>query len=311
MATGAKITESAAHVAFARHADRASRGHAARPWLASLVLALTVAIGPSAVRADGPIPVGVVDFTSSVGTNWTRRLPELIVDELVNSGLFDVLEREKLGSLASEIDFQAGALVDPSKAVRFGGMSGARLLVTGNIIESGGSSQTSTAYNIRSTVRRHHLKARAEVIDLESGSKIFSRIADSTAVLKQVGLNSTGRGEDSLGPDVAGQLVAAIVENPRIRAMAGDAAPDEPVSVTIESEPEGADVEIDGVYYGNAGGTFEVTPGVHEIVVSRPGFNAWRKKVKVDDGLTFKATLAETVDARVEVKVESNRETSE
>ena len=46
-----------------------------------------------------PIRVIAVDFTSSVGTNYTRRLPELIVDELVNSGDFDVLEREKLTSI--------------------------------------------------------------------------------------------------------------------------------------------------------------------------------------------------------------------
>ena len=275
----------------------------------SFVTALTLAaflLGttPGVARGE-PIPVGVVDFTSSVGTSWTRRLPELIVDELVNSGLFDVLEREKLVSVVQELNFQAGALVDPSKAVQIGGMSGARLLVTGNIVESNASRNTSSAYGVSSTIDRFYLKARLEVVDLESGSKIFSNIADSFAELKKVGPNTVGRGEDSLGPDVAAQLVAAMIDNPRIRDMAGDAAPDEPVTITISSEPEGADVEIDGVYLGNAGGAFEVTPGVHEIVVSRPGFDSWSKKVKVTDGLSFTATLAESVDAKVEVTVEN------
>lgn len=269
-----------------------------------ILAALLLGAAPGAARSE-PIPVGVVDFTSSVGTSWTRRLPELIVDELVNSGLFDVLEREKLVSVVQELNFQAGALVDPSKAVQIGGMSGARLLVTGNIVESNASRNTSSAYGVNSTIDRFYLKARLEVIDLESGSKIFSNIADSFAELKKVGPNTVGRGEDSLGPDVATQLVAAMIDNPRIRDLAGDVAPDEPATITISSEPEGADVEIDGVYFGNAGGTFEVTPGVHEIVVSRPGFDSWSKKVKVTDGLSFTATLAESVDAKVEVKVEN------
>ena len=76
-----------------------------------------------------PIRVIAVDFTSSVGTNYTRRLPELIVDELVNSGDFDVLEREKLTSMARELDFQGGALVAPSRAVQIGSMSGALRVV--------------------------------------------------------------------------------------------------------------------------------------------------------------------------------------
>ena len=285
--------------------DLAVRSARAVSFVPALALAAFLfAAAPGAARSE-PIPVGVVDFTSSVGTSWTRRLPELIVDELVNSGLFDVLEREKLVSVVQELNFQAGALVDPSKAVQIGGMSGARLLVTGNIVESNASRDTSSAYGVSSTIDRFYLKARLEVVDLESGSKIFSNVADSFAELKKVGPNTVGRGEDSLGPDVATQLVAAMIENPRIRDLAGDAVPDEPATITISSEPEGADVEIDGVYLGNAGGSFEVTPGVHEIVVSRPGFDPWSKKVKVTDGLSFTATLAESVDAKVEVKLEN------
>ncbi len=259
------------------------------------------------VQAE-PLRVIAVHFTSSVGTNYTRRLPELIVDELVNSGEFDVLEREKMASLASELSFQAGALVDPGKAVEIGSLSGAQLMITGNIIESSSSSKRGTSYGITSTITRHYLKARIEVIDLTSGSKVFSRIADDTAVLKSTGLNSVGRGEHSVGPNVAVLLVSAMLENKRIRKMievaGGDAAV--PVSIRIDSLPEGADVEIDGVYFGNAGTEFEVSPGVHEIAVSLPGHDVWNKKVKVRDGLSFKATLARTVDSRIEIRVEGS-----
>jgi hypothetical protein len=256
------------------------------------------------VQAQDPIPVGVVDFTSSVATSWNKRLPELLVDQMVNSGLFDVLERGKLDAVVREVEFQAGALVDPANAVQIGGMSGARLLVTGNILENTSSQSTSSAYNIRSTVFRYYLKARAEVIDLETGSKIFSHIADGSAELKKIGLNSTGRGEDSLGPIVAEQLMTALAESPRIQALVGASEEGVSVRITINSMPSGADVEIDGVYYGNAGSTFETTPGVHEILVTLPGYEPWKKKVKVSEGMTFQANLSESVDAKIDIKVE-------
>ena len=264
-------------------------------------------IQPTVANAQSLVPIAVVDFTTSIrNANYTRRLPELIIDELVNSGEFDVLEREKMDSLAGELDFQAGALVDPSKAVQIGGMSGARLIVTGNIIEYGSTKQRSTQYNVTSTVYKYYLKARIEVVDLQSGSKIMSKVADSSATLKKVGLNSVGKGEASLGPDVAKKLVSSIMENKRVRTILDENAPDQPedpISITITSNPPGADVEIDGVYIGNAGGDFETTPGVHEIIISLPGYNVWKKKVLAKAGMAFKANFTEEVDANVKIEI--------
>ena len=144
-----------------------------------------------------------------------------------------------------------------------------------------------------------------EVVDLTTGSKLFSNIADDTAVTKSTGLNTVGRGESTVGPNVARKLVQAMLGHKRIKSMVENAGGGsaEPVVVSINSVPEGADVEIDGVYLGNAGGEFEIGPGVHDIVVSLPGHEVWRKKVKVHSGLTFTATLAKTVDTRIEVDV--------
>ena len=270
----------------------------------SIFLLIAVGSTPKDVLSE-PIRVIAVDFTSSVGSNYTRRLPELIVDELVNSGDFDVLERAKLTSIGRELDFQGGALVDPGKAVQIGSMSGAQLMITGNIVENSQSRKKATSYGITSTVTRHYLKARLEVVDLTTGSKLFSNIADDTAVTKSTGLNTVGRGESTVGPNVARKLVQAMLGHKRIKSMVENAGGGsaEPVVVSINSVPEGADVEIDGVYLGNAGGEFEIGPGVHDIVVSLPGHEVWRKKVKVHSGLTFTATLAKTVDTRIEVDV--------
>ena len=185
-----------------------------------IAIFLLTAVGsiPKDVLSE-PIRVIAVDFTSSVGSNYTRRLPELIVDELVNSGDFDVLERAKLTSIGRELDFQGGALVDPGKAVQIGSMSGAQLMITGNIVENSQSRKKATSYGITSTVTRHYLKARLEVVDLTTGSKLFSNIADDTAVTKSTGLNTVGRGESTVGPNVARKLVQAMLGHKRIKSM--------------------------------------------------------------------------------------------
>ena len=73
--------------------------------------ALCVVTGSnSAVRAsEALIPIAVVDFTSSTHTPYRLSLPEFVVDELVNSGEFDVLERDKLRTVAREVGFQTSA----------------------------------------------------------------------------------------------------------------------------------------------------------------------------------------------------------
>ena len=102
------------------------------------VLCVVLAGVSPAQTSEGPIPVAVVDFTASRDTPYRLSVPEFVVDELVNSGAFDVLERDKLDTVVGEIGFQTGAgLVRPDSAVQMGLMLGARLVVTGHIIDHG------------------------------------------------------------------------------------------------------------------------------------------------------------------------------
>src|SRR5208282_1460824 len=48
-------------------------------------------------------------------------------------------------------------------------------------------------------------------------------------------------------------------------------------SLSIDSTPPGADVEIDGAFVGNTPSTVSVAPGSHQIVVKKKGFADWTK----------------------------------
>jgi hypothetical protein len=62
------------------------------------------------------------------------------------------------------------------------------------------------------------------------------------------------------------------------------AAPAAQASLTIDSTPVGADIEIDGGFVGNTPSTLTLTPGSHQIAVKKKGFADWTKTLNVTGG---------------------------
>lgn len=54
--------------------------------------------------------------------------------------------------------------------------------------------------------------------------------------------------------------------------------------LTIESNPAGADIEIDEAFVGNSPSTISVSPGTHQIIVEKEGFMHWTKILSVTGG---------------------------
>jgi hypothetical protein len=57
-----------------------------------------------------------------------------------------------------------------------------------------------------------------------------------------------------------------------------------PASLSIDSAPPGADIEIDGAFVGNTPSTITVATGSHEISVKKSGFLRWSKILTVTGG---------------------------
>lgn len=58
---------------------------------------------------------------------------EIVYDELVNSGYFDVVERERLDAVCDELSFDMSGLVDTGSAARVGKMLGAQYILCGSL----------------------------------------------------------------------------------------------------------------------------------------------------------------------------------
>jgi hypothetical protein len=59
-----------------------------------------------------------------------------------------------------------------------------------------------------------------------------------------------------------------------------------PVSakLQIESDPPGADIEVDGSFVGNTPSDVQVAEGDHTVTIKKAGFKDWERKLKVSGG---------------------------
>jgi hypothetical protein len=48
------------------------------------------------------------------------------------------------------------------------------------------------------------------------------------------------------------------------------------------TKPEGADVYVDGQFYGNSPATLKLKPGKHTIQVKASGYKDWSREVSTD-----------------------------
>ncbi len=64
-------------------------------------------------------------------------------------------------------------------------------------------------------------------------------------------------------------------------------------SVSVKSDPEGADITIDGNFVGNTPSSVSLKPGEHTIVIKKDGHKVWERSVTLEAGstITISATL--------------------
>ena len=94
-------------------------------------------ISVSAISKNRPV-VAVLDFTNETRAHWWqtdvgRELGGMLANELVSTGAFKVVERNKLDSVLGEQDLGASGRVSKSTAAKMGQVTGAQYLITGNV----------------------------------------------------------------------------------------------------------------------------------------------------------------------------------
>jgi len=88
------------------------------------------------------------------------------------------------------------------------------------------------------------------------------------------------RVDESLAKLKAAPAAEATTASPEAKIP----APAAQASLSIDSTPAGADIEIDGAFVGNTPSTLTLAPGSHQIAVKKKGFTGWTKTLNVTGG---------------------------
>jgi hypothetical protein len=76
----------------------------------------------------------------------------------------------------------------------------------------------------------------------------------------------------------AAKALSSVIQPPELAKSASGA------KLSIISSPDGADIDVDGSFVGSTPSSIELTAGDHMISVSKNGYKAWSKKIKVTSG---------------------------
>ena len=164
-----------------------------RRWIFAFVAAFAWTPLLAAAQQGGPRPpLAVLNFsTQGLTSDWYGgfqpgvALSDLLTDRMVNDGRFNVLDRTHLNSTLGEHQLAASGEVDPQTAVSAGRMTGARYLVTGNILQfdqtgasgaSAGSFLPNPFAAAAGGVSTHRVKIKVavRVIDAKTGQIVQS-----------------------------------------------------------------------------------------------------------------------------------------
>jgi len=55
-------------------------------------------------------------------------------------------------------------------------------------------------------------------------------------------------------------------------------------TVVVKSDPDGADISVDGKFVGNAPSTMQLQPGDHVVLMEKPGFRSWQRSITLTSG---------------------------
>ncbi|HEX3048949.1 MAG TPA: CsgG/HfaB family protein [Bacillota bacterium] len=260
------------------------------------IIALTISvIGAEGEETEIRKPsVAIVDFKDKSGQHLDDigdASVEILGTLLYQTDKFDVVERDKMEAIITEQGLSMSGLVDSEKSsVQVGKLLGADYIITGAVVSFTSQKVNFKGYGVETSKIVHELGVNVKILNISTGKIEFASLFTAKKEILNTATSTEIEGlERILLNDALKSAVAELVKKIDAKNLQNA----EKVTVNFDSDPDGADVEIDGVFYGNTPCSVTLKPGIHEVVISLGGYEPWSKKVNAVDGLTLKATLAQ------------------
>jgi hypothetical protein len=128
-------------------------------------------------------------------------------------------------------------------------------------------------------------KNKVAVFERVSGDAIVSHSTLSLGGSVQEACGAIAKHWSEHGADLrAAALAAAKPASAATPQLMNAAATIVTPKIAMASNPDGAEIEIDGVFVGTTPSAIEVTQGEHLIAVKKSGFKSWERKMRVTGG---------------------------
>jgi curli biogenesis system outer membrane secretion channel CsgG len=164
---------------------------------------------PAIAMAAGDRPrIAVLQFENKAEHSWWHSrggaaAQDVFVTELVKSGKFRVIDRERLDALMREKNLSASGDIDPSTATRMGKLLGVQYFLTGAVTEYGSTTAGARAPSIGGlpsfSMKRKKFSAamNARIIDAETGEILWADESRKVEKASKVFVGGVGGGVDN------------------------------------------------------------------------------------------------------------------
>lgn len=163
--------------------------------------------------------IGVVEFENKSAYGQGRlggAASDILVTELVKSGKFIVVERDRMAKILEEQKLQGGGLIDSATAVKIGQVMGLEAIVVGSVSQFGVKKEGSDYLITQSKRQVAEVAVDLRLIDVQSGQVILADSGKGTAKTTKasfLGMGTKGGYDETLEGEALRAALVQFVEN--------------------------------------------------------------------------------------------------
>lgn len=176
----------------------------------TLCTVLATLVASPLLAADDKPRIAVIEFENKANSGWhwwsdrgAAAMQDVFVTELVKSGKFRVIDRERLDAIMREKNLTLSGDIDPSTAVEIGKLLGVEYFLTGSVTEYGASEAGAHGSGRRGLPgfgvgkKTFVAAANARIIDAQTGEILWADEARGEESNVKVSVGGFGGGVDN------------------------------------------------------------------------------------------------------------------
>ena len=159
--------------------------------------------------------VAVMDFENKSqhgGWRLGQGASDILTTELVKTGKFNVMERDRLAAIIKEQNLGVSGRIDPSTAARIGKIIGVEYIITGAVTEYGQSRTGGGGLGVNIGKKGYHATVDIRMVNATTGQIVFADSASHSDSSYNVRVFGIGGGE-SFNEKKATEVMRVAIKN--------------------------------------------------------------------------------------------------